>query len=68
MPLPPTVGYSLVHTSNDSILSCFDNIVATAPDGHDAMNDPASQAYTWKVTSMSPPAGARWCSATRRSP
>jgi hypothetical protein len=57
MPLPPTVGYSLVHTSNDSILSCFDNIVPTAPDGHDAMNDPASQAYTWKVASMSPPAG-----------
>jgi hypothetical protein len=58
MPLPGTVGYSLIHLSNDSILSCFDNVVAKAPDGHDAMNDPASQAYTWKVTSMSPPAGS----------
>ena len=57
MPLPPTVGYSLEHLINDSLLACFDNIVATAPDGHDAMNDPASQAYTWKITSMTPPAG-----------
>jgi hypothetical protein len=57
MPLPPTVGYSLNHLSNDSVLICFDNVVATAPDGHDAANDPENIAYTWKVTSMSPPAG-----------
>lgn len=57
MPLPSAVGYLLIHTSNDSILSCFDNVVAIAPDGHDVQNDPASQAYKWKVTSMSPPAG-----------
>jgi Zincin-like metallopeptidase len=58
--LPPTVGYSLFHFSNDSILQCFDNVTATAPDGHDAMNDPASQAFSWKITSMTPPAGP-WC-------
>ncbi|VBA62465.1 hypothetical protein [Mycobacterium attenuatum] len=57
MPLSATVGWSLVRLSNDSILSCFDNVTAIAPDGHDAMNDPASQAYTWKVTSMTPAAG-----------
>jgi hypothetical protein len=57
MPLPPTVGYSLEHTSNDSILQYFDNITATAPDGHDAMNDPARDAHTWRITSMTPPAG-----------
>jgi hypothetical protein len=28
-------------------------VVAKAPDGHDAMNDPARQAYTWKITSIS---------------
>ncbi|HXO81277.1 MAG TPA: PASTA domain-containing protein [Mycobacterium sp.] len=32
-------------------------MVATAPDGHDAANDPENIAYTWKITSMSPPAG-----------
>jgi hypothetical protein len=57
MPLPPTVGYSLNHLTNDSILICFDNVVATAPDGHDATNDPENVAYAWKITSMSPPAG-----------
>ncbi|OBG55764.1 hypothetical protein A5703_07390 [Mycobacterium sp. E188] len=57
MPLPATVGYSLAHLSNDSILQCFDNITATAPDGHDAMNDPARDSYSWKITAMTPPAG-----------
>ena len=57
MPLPPTVGWSLMHLTNDTILSCFDNVTATAPDGHDAMNDPAMTAYHWRITSMSPDAG-----------
>ena len=57
MPLPPTVGYSLWHLSNDSILQCFDNVKAIAPDGHDAMNDPARDANTWKITSMTPSSG-----------
>jgi hypothetical protein len=67
MPLPPTVGYSLEHTSNDSILQRFDNITATAPDGHDAMNDPARGAHKWRITSMSPYAGTL-VPRTRRSP
>jgi hypothetical protein len=57
MPLPPTVGYSLEHLTNDSILICFDNVTATAPDGHDAANDPERDAHTWRITSMTPPAG-----------
>lgn len=57
MPLPPTVGYNLEHLDKDTILTCFDNITASAPDGHDVMNDPVNWAYTWKITSMSPPAG-----------
>lgn len=57
MPLPPTVGYSLNHLSDDSVLICFDNVVAIASDGHDATNDPESMAYAWKITSMTPPAG-----------
>jgi hypothetical protein len=57
MPLPPMVGWSLEHTGNDTIFQCFDNITATAPDGHDTMNDRARDAYSWKVTSMMPPAG-----------
>jgi hypothetical protein len=58
MPLPPTVGWSLEHLNNDSILICFDNVSAIAPDGHDAVNDPEGQAHTWKITSVTPPAGA----------
>ena len=57
LPLPPTVGWSLMHMTNDSILTCFDNVVAIAPDGHDAQNDPVQSAFSWKVTSMTPPAG-----------
>jgi hypothetical protein len=56
MPLPPTVGWSLMHMTNDSILTRFDNVTAIAPDGHDAQNDPVQSAYTWKVTSMTPAA------------
>jgi len=57
MPLPPTVGWFLMHLTNDTILSCIDNVTATAPDGHDAMNDPALDAYKWRITSMNPAAG-----------
>jgi hypothetical protein len=52
LPLPPTVGWSLMHMTNDSILTCFDNVVAIAPDGHDAQNVAAQSAFSWKVTSM----------------
>jgi hypothetical protein len=31
--------------------------VAIAPDRHDAQNDPVQSAFSWKVTSMTPPAG-----------
>jgi hypothetical protein len=48
MPLPPTVGWSLEHLNNDSILICFDNVTAVAPDGHDAANDAENQAHTWR--------------------
>jgi hypothetical protein len=57
LPLPPTVGWSLMHMTNDSILMCFDNVAAIAPDGHDAQNDPVQSAFSWNVTSMTPPAG-----------
>jgi hypothetical protein len=57
MPMPATIGWSLMHLSNDTLLSCFDNVTATAPDGHDAINDPVNAAFTWKITSMIPPAG-----------
>ena len=58
MPLPPTVGYGIDRTMNDSVLMCFDNMVATAPDGHDVMNDTIDKSPSlWRVTSMSPPAG-----------
>jgi hypothetical protein len=38
-------------------LSCLDNVTATAPNGHDAMNDPSLDAYKWWIASMNPPAG-----------
>jgi hypothetical protein len=57
LPLPPTVGWSLMPMTNDSILTCFDNGVAIASDGHDVQNDTVQSAFSWKVTSMSPPAG-----------
>jgi hypothetical protein len=46
MPLPPTVGWSLEHTGYDTVFQC-----------HDAMNDSVRDASSWKVTSMTPPAG-----------
>lgn len=36
-------GLALDHLTNDSILVCCDNVPAIAPDGHDAMNDPARE-------------------------
>ncbi|MGO9353649.1 MAG: hypothetical protein ACLP3C_23490 [Mycobacterium sp.] len=58
MPLPPMVGYGVDHIMNDSILICFDNIVATAPDGHDVLTETGpNESGNWRVTSMSPAAG-----------
>jgi len=57
MPLPATTGWALTHLDSDSILSCLNNVVATAPDGHDVMNDPANSVYAWKIATMSPAAG-----------
>ncbi|TAM69156.1 hypothetical protein [Mycobacterium sp.] len=57
MPLPPTVGSSLGVIDQDTTLECLTNITATAPDGHDVMNDPVNDSYKWQINSMNPPAG-----------
>jgi hypothetical protein len=42
MPLPLTVGYSLNHLVNDSVLICLNNVMATAPDSLPATCFPAT--------------------------
>jgi hypothetical protein len=51
------VGKNLEFLDDDPVLICLNVAAVTAPDGHDVMNDPASQAYSWRITSMSPPPG-----------
>jgi hypothetical protein len=63
MPLPPMVGYGIDHIwlrdpHNERLNPCFDNMVATAPDGHDVLTETGpNESGLWRVTSMSPPAG-----------
>jgi hypothetical protein len=57
LPLNNVVGESLDTIDYDPVLTCLDVAAATAPDGHNVMNDPANQADGWQITSMSPPAG-----------
>ncbi|MGV9427085.1 hypothetical protein ACWDO7_22715 [Streptomyces sp. NPDC003656] len=54
-PMPDVKGKDPLTKS----LDCFDHIRAIAPDGHDVMDDPANTAYTWKIVSSTPAAGAQ---------
>jgi hypothetical protein len=57
MPLPPMVGYGIDHIMNDSVLICFDQMTATAPDGHDVLAETGpNESGNWRVT-MTPAAG-----------
>jgi hypothetical protein len=42
LPLPVAVGKNLEFLDDDPVLICLNVAAATAPDGHDVMNDPAS--------------------------
>jgi len=55
-PVPNVVGLNLFDAGNGS-LECFTIAQAIAPDGHDAMNDPARDAYRWRIISENPTAG-----------
>ena len=55
-PVPNVVGQNL-SDAGGGVLTCFALARATAPDGHDVMNDPASEAYRWRIVSLSPPVG-----------
>jgi hypothetical protein len=44
LPLPDAVGRTLEDSINDPVLTCLNVAAATAPDGHDAQNDPARDA------------------------
>ncbi|WAJ46628.1 hypothetical protein OK015_09305 [Mycobacterium sp. Aquia_216] len=62
IPMPPLTGWSMEYTMTDSTSSCFTDISAIAPDGHDVMNDtikaPIPFAW-WKIATQSPSAGTR---------
>jgi hypothetical protein len=57
LPLPSAVGRKLDFLDVDPVLICLNVAAATAPDGHDTMNDPDNRAYGWRITSMSPAPG-----------
>lgn len=57
-PLPQVDGRGLDAVFNDPILICLSVHAATAPDGHNVMNDAANHPDSWQITSMSPPPGA----------
>lgn len=56
-PLPQVVGLDLSQASTGA-LTCFDNLKAMAPDGHDVMNDTGAM-KPWTIKTMSPAAGTR---------
>lgn len=57
-PLPEVEGRRLDAVFNDPILICLSVHAATAPDGHNVMNDAANHPDSWLITSMTPPPGA----------
>lgn len=57
-PLPPINGRGLDAIFNDPILICLSLHAATAPDGHNVMNDAANHPDSWLITSMTPPSGS----------
>ncbi|MEE3062671.1 MAG: hypothetical protein VYA67_01730 [Actinomycetota bacterium] len=60
IPMPTLTGWSMEHTMTDSTTSCFTNISAIAPDGHDVMNDTINAPVPfgwWKIATQSPSAG-----------
>jgi hypothetical protein len=56
--LPAVDGRGLDAIFNDPILICLSVHAATAPDGHNVMNDAANHPDSWRITSMTPPPGA----------
>jgi hypothetical protein len=56
-PLPQINGRGLDAIFNDPILICLSLHAATAPDGHNVMNDAANHPDSWLITSMTPPPG-----------
>ncbi len=57
-PLPQINGRGLDAIFNDPILICLSLDAATAPDGHNVMDDAANHPDSWLITSMTPPPGA----------
>ena len=56
-PLPQVDGRGLDAIFNDPILICLSLNKATAPDGHNVMDDAANHPDSWLITSMLPPPG-----------
>ncbi len=62
IPMPALTGWSMEFIMTDSTSSCFTNISAIAPDGHDVMNDTTKSPVPfgwWKIVTQSPPAGSK---------
>lgn len=56
-PLPGIDGKRLDAIFNDPVLICLTLKAATAPDGHNVMNDASNHPNAWAITSMTPPPG-----------
>lgn len=56
-PLPGIDGKYLDAIFNDPVLICLNLHAATAPDGHNVMNDAANHPDSWAITSITPPSG-----------
>jgi hypothetical protein len=56
-PVPVVAGKLLTDTVDGPLL-CFNVTEATAPDGHDALQDPANDT-DWTITGVTPAAGTR---------
>jgi hypothetical protein len=56
-PLPNAVGRQLEDIINDDSFWICLNVAATAPDGHNIMNDQTGYTESWRITSQSPQEG-----------
>jgi hypothetical protein len=58
-PVPNVVGSNLFDVTVQGALSCWDNVRAVAPDGHDPIHNPTGtvDAADYLISSVSPPSG-----------
>ncbi|MFE9558951.1 hypothetical protein ACFYMW_30665 [Streptomyces sp. NPDC006692] len=55
-PIPAVIGKPLVDAVSGPLL-CFDITTATAPDGHNALDDSTTDAARWTISKTTPASG-----------